>query len=187
MAFIKEKFLPIITLVVVIWVVEIVNFLLGHGLTSWGILPRQMSGLIGIPLAPIIHAGFWHTISNTIPLLILGGLTLMGDRSRFWANSVGVVLLSGILVWLFARGAYHVGASGLVFGYFGMLLARAYFQRSLVSITLAAITIGLYGGILWGLLPLRSYISFEGHLFGLISGIAVAWLDHKFLARRQNT
>ena len=68
-------------LVAVIWIVEIVNFFLGHSLRNWGILPRSFTGLIGIPLAPFIHAGFWHSLSNTIPLLILGGLTLASGSS----------------------------------------------------------------------------------------------------------
>jgi len=187
MEFIKKNFQPIIFLVAAIWVVEIVNLLLGHGLTSWGILPRRVSGLIGIPLAPFLHAGLWHIVSNTVPLLILGGLTLTGGKTWFWGNTVGIVLLSGILVWLFARGVLHVGASGLVFGYFGALLGRAYFERGFISIAVACLTMILYGGILWGLLPLRNYISFEGHLFGLIAGIAVAWLDHKFQSRTEDT
>ena len=163
MEFIKKNFLPVIVLVAAIWVVEVVNVLLGHGLTSWGILPRRLSGLIGIPLAPFLHAGLWHAVSNTVPLLILGALTLIGGKTRFWASTVGIVLLSGVLVWLFARGVPHVGASGLVYGYFGALLARAYFERGLVSIAVACVTMILYGGILWGVLPLRSYVSFEGH------------------------
>ena len=118
---------------------------------------------------------------------ILGALTLIGGKTRFWASTVGIVLLSGVLVWLFARGVLHVGASGLVFGYFGALLARAYFERGLVSIAVACMTMILYGGILWGILPLRSYTSFEGHLFGLIAGTAVAWLDHKFQPRTGDT
>ena len=76
--------------------------------------------------------------------------------------------------------AYHIGASGLVFGYFGILLARAVFERSFLSFAIAAITIALYGGLIWGVLPTRSYISFEAHLFGLIAGVAVAWLERKF-------
>ena len=183
MAFLKENLFPVVVLVAAIWVVEVVNLILGHGLTSWGIAPRRASGLIGIPLAPFIHAGLWHAVSNTVPLLVLGALTLIGGKARFWASTVGIVLLSGVLVWLFARGALHVGASGLVFGYFGALLARAYFERGLVSIAVACATMVLYGGILWGILPLRSYVSFEGHLFGLIAGFAVAWLDHRFQPR----
>ena len=174
-----KMLVPVLSLVVIIWTVEVVNFLLGHRLTSFGILPRSSSGLIGIALSPFIHAGFWHAVSNTVPLLILGGLTLAADKARFWMTTVSIILLSGAFVWLFARSSYHVGASGLVFGYFGALISRAVIERSLKSIVLAMITITLYGGLLWGVLPLRSYISFEGHLFGLVAGILYVWIIHK--------
>jgi membrane associated rhomboid family serine protease len=171
---------PVLILVAIIWIFEAVNLVMGHRLTTWGILPRSIDGLIGIPLAPFIHAGLWHAVSNTLPLIILGGLTLAGDKSRFWIMTAAIILLSGIFVWLFARSSYHVGASGLVFGYFGALLTRAVIIRSLPSIVLAVITITLYGGLLWGILPLRSYISFEGHFFGLVAGVAYVWFNHKF-------
>jgi membrane associated rhomboid family serine protease len=170
---------PVLTLVAIIWIVEIVNFLLGHSLTTYGVLPRSSNGLIGIFLSPFIHAGFWHAVSNTVPLLILGGLTLAADKARFWMTTVSIILLSGAFVWLFARSSYHVGASGLVFGYFGALISQAVIERSLKSIVLAMITITLYGGLLWGVLPLRSYISFEGHFFGLIAGILHIWIISK--------
>lgn len=173
------RFQPIIVLVALIWVVEVVNIFLGHGLASWGILPRSFSGLIGIPLAPLLHGGFWHTVSNTIPLLFLGALTLAGGKRAFWETTVSVTLLSGALVWLFARGSHHVGASGLVFGYFGAILARAAIERSLTSMAIGIITVMAYGGLIWGILPLRSHVSFESHLFGLIAGIFVVWLDAK--------
>jgi membrane associated rhomboid family serine protease len=179
MELLKGKFQPIVAILVAIWIIEIVNFFLGHRLTSWGIFPRSLGGLVGIPLAPFIHASFWHAISNTIPLVILGGLTITAGTTRFWTVTVGVTILSGVLVWLFARSAFHVGASGLVFGYFGAILATAFFKRTILSIVIAVATITLYGGLLWGVLPTRSYISFEAHLFGLIAGIAIAWLYHK--------
>ncbi len=174
------RFRPLIFLLAVIWGVEAVNLIMGHGLASWGILPRSISGLIGIPLAPFIHGSLVHAVSNTVPLIVLGGLTLTAGRGRFWEATILIVLLSGALVWIFARGAYHIGASGLVFGYFGILLARAVFERSIVSFAIAAITVALYGGLIWGVLPSRSYISFEAHLFGLIAGVAVAWLERRF-------
>ena len=180
MNFLKIKLQSLFSLVAVIWIVEIVNFCLGHSLTVWGILPRNLSGLIGVPLAPFIHAGFWHAVSNTIPLIILGGLTMIEGRKRFWTLTVGTILLSGIFVWLFARGAYHVGASGLIFGYFGALLARAVIEHTILSIVIAFITIAMYGGLLWGVLPIWGYFSFEGHLFGLFAGIAIVWFDYKF-------
>jgi len=175
-----NKFQPVIILVALIWIVEVVNLVLGHRLTSWGILPRSFSGLIGIPLAPLLHGGFWHAVSNTLPLLILGSLTLAGGKKMFWETTVNVTLLSGALVWVFAREVYHIGASGLVFGYLGVILARAYLDRSISSIAIAIITVMAYGGLIWGILPTRSYISFESHLFGLIAGFLVVWLNRKF-------
>lgn len=179
-----NKFQPILILVALIWIVEVVNLFLGNRLVSLGILPRSFAGLIGIPLAPMLHNGFWHAVSNTVPLLILGALTLAGGKRMFWETTVNVTLLSGALVWIFAREAYHVGASGLVFGYFGVILARAFLERGITAITVAVVTVMAYGGLLWGILPLRSYISFESHLFGLIAGILVVWLDRKFSKSR---
>ncbi|MBL4615215.1 MAG: rhomboid family intramembrane serine protease [Magnetovibrio sp.] len=180
MKLITKTLAPVLLLLTIIWVVEAVNVFWGHRLATWGILPRNIGGLIGIPLAPFLHAGIWHAVSNTIPLLILGGLTLTAGRKRFWTLTVMIVVVSGILVWMFARSSYHVGASGLVFGYFGALVTRAVIERSISSIVIALITISLYGGLLWGILPQRSYISFEGHFFGLIAGIASIWFFHKF-------
>ena len=177
---IAKKFQPVLILVALIWIVEVVNLFLGHRLVSFGILPRSFTGLIGIPLALMLHSGFWHAVSNTVPLLILGALTLAGGKRMFWETTVNVTLLSGALVWIFAREAYHVGASGLVFGYFGVIMARAYIERSITAIAIAIVTVMAYGGLLWGILPLRSYVSFESHLFGLIAGFVVVWLDRKF-------
>lgn len=176
---IVKRLRPVIFLVALIWAVEVLNFFLDHSLVSWGILPRSVGGLVGIPLAPLLHGGIWHTISNTVPLLVLGGLTLARGQAKFFETTVNIVLLSGLLVWLFARDAYHVGASGLVFGYFGAILARAVIERSLSSMIIGIITVMLYGGLIWGILPLRSHVSFESHLFGLIAGISVVWLEAK--------
>ena len=179
MKFLAKKLGPVITLLTVIWAVEALNLVTGHGLTNWGILPRSLGGLIGIPLAPFIHAGLWHAISNTVPVFILGGLMLSTGEKRFWRITAMIILISGTLVWLFARSSYHVGASGLVLGYFGALLARGYFERSTITIAIAIVTVALYGGLLWSLLPLRSHISFESHIFGLLAGIAAVWLTAK--------
>ena len=177
---IAEKLQPVLILIGVIWAVEVANLVTGHWLVALGIQPRSLSGLIGIPLAPLIHGGLWHTISNTVPLVILGGLTLAGGRARFWKLTAEIAILSGVLVWLFARDAHHVGASGLVFGYFGAILARAFIERSPIAIVIAFVTVVLYGGMLWGVLPLRSYVSYESHLFGLLAGVFLVWLKSRF-------
>lgn len=184
MKYLVEKFKPVLILLALIWIVEIINFLVGHSLTSWGILPRTISGLIGIPLSPFIHGSLWHTLSNTFPFLVLGSLLLTSGHKRFWMTTAGIVLISGLSVWLFARGSYHVGASGLVFGYFGALITRAAIERSLSSAIIALVTVLLYGSILWGLLPLRNYVSFEGHFFGLLAGIIYTWVTAKKPAKK---
>nr|VFK41598.1 MAG: Rhomboid family protein [Candidatus Kentron sp. SD]VFK47528.1 MAG: Rhomboid family protein [Candidatus Kentron sp. SD]VFK80230.1 MAG: Rhomboid family protein [Candidatus Kentron sp. SD] len=163
-----------IAFVAIIWAVEIVNLFMGHGLSRFGILPRTAQGLMGIGLAPFLHAGPIHAALNTAPLFILGAFVSLRGVRTYLAVSVIVILLSGGAVWLFGRPSYHLGASSLVFGYFGFLVARGWYERSFLSLAVAAITILLYGGIIWGILPVRSYISWEGHLFGLIAGIIAA-------------
>jgi len=103
----------------------------------------------------------------------------LGGKGRFWETTICITMLTGLLVWLFARDAHHVGASGLVFGYFGVILARAAIERSITSIFLGLVTIMFYGGLIWGILPMRSHVSFESHLFGLIAGVLIVWLEAK--------
>ena len=103
MEFLQTKLRPILFLLALVWLVEVVNFIFAHGLTTWGIMPRSLTGLVGIPLAPFIHANFWHALSNTIPLLVLGGLTLSIGEKRFWLVTIAIVVLSGIMVWVLAR------------------------------------------------------------------------------------
>jgi membrane associated rhomboid family serine protease len=165
-------------LLVLMWLLEIVDYAaFNHKLDSWGIAPRQAWGLLGIPLAPLLHGSLEHIAANTIPLLVLGGLVLWGSVRRFAVVSLTIVLISGLAVWLLGRGGRtHLGASGLVFGYFGYLIMRFYFDRSLGSLFAAALATLLYGGLLWGLLPMDSHVSWESHLFGFAGGVAAAWI-----------
>ena len=88
-------------------------------------------------------------------------------------------MLTGLFVWYFARSNNHVIASGMVSAYFGILMGRAFIARNIMSVIVAVVTVTLYGGLLWGVLPIRSFVSFESHLFGLIAGVAVVWFDNK--------
>ena len=167
--------------VALIWLVELVDLFVFRGaLDRSGIRPRSESGLWGIAFAPFLHAGLAHLLANTIPLLVLGWLVLVrGLRDWLWVTVV-VVLLGGLGVWLFGRpGTVHVGASGLIFGYLGYLLLRGFFERSLVAISIAVLAGVLYGGALWGVLPGRRGVSWEGHLFGLTGGAAAAGVHRR--------
>ncbi len=162
---------------IIMWGVALLNTFLGYQLNALGIRPRTLIGLLGIPLSPFIHAGIGHMLMNTLPLLILTWLVILHGPRVFLEVSVFIILLSGIGTWLLGRSAYHVGASGLIFGYFGFLVARSWYERSLGSILVAFLTIFLYGGMLWGLLPFHAHVSWEGHLFGLLAGVLAAWLQ----------
>lgn len=170
----KQAFVLLGVFVVAIWALAGVDFLMDNRLAEYGIVPRTMDGLWGIPLAPFLHGGFGHVISNTVPLLMLGGLV----ATRGWQTLLGVtlfvVLLGGAGVWLAARAASHIGASGLVFGYFGYLVARGWYDRRFVSILIAVVVIVVYGGLIFGVLPTDGRVSWEGHLTGLIAGVIAA-------------
>ncbi len=175
------KILSVPTLLM--WVIEGVDQLLFHGsLDLYGIHPRTMSGLWGILFSPFLHASFMHLIANTIPFLVLGGFVMLRGIGRFAAVSAIVLLLGGLGTWLIgSANSVHVGASGVIFGYLGYLIGAAVFERSFVSIVLALIAGGLYGGILYGVMPGQVGISWEGHLFGFIGGIITA----KLLGKRK--
>ncbi len=173
----KRLLLPLLIIVAVMWGVEIIDRLLFHGaLDGLGILPRQVAGLRGIPIAPLLHGSFAHLMANTLPFLALGFLVMLRHSRQFVAVSLTIILISGLGTWLIAPAhTVHIGASGLIFGYFGFLLAAAYTERSPRAIGLALIVIVFYGGLLWGALPQDGPISWQGHLFGLVGGAVAAW------------
>jgi membrane associated rhomboid family serine protease len=177
----KTKAYLIVGLVALLWTVELVNLVLGHRLNVLGIHPRTVVGLPGILLAPFLHGGIGHVLVNTIPFVILGWLVILHGTGTFLEVSLIVILVAGAGTWLFGRPGVHVGASSLIFGYFGFLLGRAWYQRSVGSILVAVVTLALYGGLLWGVLPLHARISWEGHLFGLLGGVLAAWLQQTIL------
>ena len=162
-----------------IWFLEIIDlFIFRGGLDKFGVWPRTAIGLWGILLAPLLHAGFGHLAANTIPFLVLGWFVMIRRLRDFVVVSIITALISGLGIWLTAPAdTVHLGASGLIFGYFGFLLLRGYFERSLSSILLSILVLILYGGMIWGVLPQRFGVSWQSHLFGFIGGgMAAFWL-----------
>jgi membrane associated rhomboid family serine protease len=160
--------------VAVLWAIELIDtLLLDDSLQSNGIHPRRSDGLDGIIWSPWLHSDFGHVTSNTVPFLVLGWLVALRGM-RFWLTvTVTSMLFGGGLVWLLAGGSNHIGASGLVFGYFGALMGAAIRSRRPASLAPAMVAIFLYGTILAGIVP-QDAISWEGHLFGLIVGLVVS-------------
>ncbi|WP_088891345.1 rhomboid family intramembrane serine protease [Leptolyngbya ohadii] len=159
-----------------LWVLETLDqLLLRNRLNRLGIRPRTRIGLRGILFAPLLHGSWGHLAANTVPFLVLGWLVMLGGLRQFAIVSAVVWIVSGLGVWLFApRNSLHIGTSGVVFGYLGFLLARGYFERDLGSIAVAVVVLLLYGSLLWGILPFRRGISWQGHLFGLGGGVLAA-------------
>ncbi len=180
----KSNLFLVLAAFALLWGVEVVNLATGHHLNTWGILPRTLIGLRGIPLSPFLHANLSHLFVNTLPFLVLGGLLCLQGRRAFLSVSLFIIVTGGAALWLFGRTAYHIGASGLIFGFFGYLVGRGWYERSLSSILIALATLFFYGGLVWGVLPTNTYISWEGHLFGLLAGILAARIQG---VRKQDT
>lgn len=163
--------------VLAIWLLEFVDWTIGGRLDQFGIVPREAAGLSGIVAAPFLHGGFGHVAANTIPFIVLGWFVLLRGARSFLFVTLVVLLVGGLGTWLLAPSAsIHIGASGLVFGFFGYLLFRGYFERSWQSILFAILVLLLYGGMLVGLLPTNLPISWQMHLFGFLGGATAAYL-----------
>jgi membrane associated rhomboid family serine protease len=172
-------------LILFIWLVEIADSLIFHGmLDTNGIRPRTVDGLEGILFAPFLHSNFSHLMANTLPLLVLGWFVLLRGFKTFFIVTLTVIFVSGLGTWLIGpANSVHIGASGLIFGYFGYLLLNSWFERSLASVLWAILVFALYGGLIWGVLPQGNGISWQGHLFGFIGGGVAAYL----LAKRDSS
>jgi membrane associated rhomboid family serine protease len=163
--------------VAVIWAAQAFNWAVGYRLnTTFGLIPKQTAGLDGILGMPILHGSFSHLMSNTPPLLLLGTLLAVTATRALLAINVIIVVLGGGLVWLFGSPAIHVGASGLLFGWFGFLVVRGLIDRSPIALGVSLLVGILYGSLIWGLLPGQPGVSWEAHLFGALAGAAAAVL-----------
>lgn len=173
----RPALVALAALVGVMWVSEAVDVVLDGRLDSLGIEPRQVDGLSGVVLAPFLHGGFGHLISNTVPFLVLGAVVALSGLARLLAVTAVVTVVGGLATWLVAPGdTVHLGASGVVFGYAAYLIARGVFDRRLRSIAVGVLVALVYGTtLLFGLVP-RPGVSWQGHLFGALAGVLAARL-----------
>lgn len=177
----KDQITILFGLTALFWLIELVDLFLLQTYSldhRFGIMPGRPIGLLGIIFAPFLHGNLPHLIANTVPFLSLGWLVMLQETADFWRVTGVTMLVGGLGVWLIGQpGSVHIGASILIFGYLGFLLFRGYFQRNAPSIALSILVGIFYGSLIWGVLPTRAGISWEGHLFGFIGGvIAARWI-----------
>lgn len=164
-------------LLAVIWAVEIVNLATDYSLLDYGITPRRREELPDVLTAPYVHISLGHIIGNTLPLAVLGFLCATRGFGRFAAVTLIVSVVGGLGVWLISpANTTTAGASILVFGYFGYLLVRGFVDRRIFDILLAFAITSVYGWtMLWGVFPSTPSISWQGHVFGFVGGVAAAF------------
>ena len=163
----------------VLWIVQIVNATQDYGFDRFGIKPREVDGLWGVLTEPFLHASYGHLLSNTVPLIGVGWVLLMSGLRVFLFVTAVVVVIGDAATWLVAPSGLIVGASGMIFGWLGYLVARAYFTRRWKWIFVAAGLLLFFGTLLGSLLPtVDSRVSWQAHVCGLLTGIAVGWLLH---------
>lgn len=188
----------VVGFVALLYLVEAVDQVGGHRLDRNGIRPLESDGLWGVLFAPLLHANWAHLLANTGPALVLGFLMTLAGQSRFLLATAIVWLVGGLGTWLIGNVGSacgptdHIGASGLIFGWLAFLVVFGWFIRNIWQILVGLVVLVLYGGILWGAVPVLNVcggVSWQGHLCGALAGVLAAYLlsgpERKARARRR--
>ena len=173
----RDKVRLILGFIGIIWLVFLIDMVLPANLVVFGVIPRTITGLLGVVTMPFLHDGWGHILGNTVPLCVLLFL-LAGSRANSAEVVISLILLGGVLLWLAGRGGrVHVGASGLIYGLIAFLIVVGFREQRLVPLAVAVLTGFLYGGtLLSGVLPTVGLaVSWDGHLAGAVAGAVVAF------------
>jgi membrane associated rhomboid family serine protease len=166
----KKAFFIVLGFATVLWAIELIKFFTGLNTFKLGLHPDEISGLIGVFAAPLIHSTFEHLISNTPAILILGTALLYGYPRSCWIVLTMVWFVTEIGVWFTGRPVYHFGASGLTYGVMAFIFVIGIMRRDKLAITLSLLVFFLYGTMIWGIFPHQSGVSYETHLWGACLG-----------------
>lgn len=173
-----HQYLPISAgLVGVLFVIQLINWIVRYRLNILGIWPRTKWGWIGIPFSPFLHGNWGHLILNALPLFIFSNLILLQGLRQYLTVSVIIIVLGGFLIWVFGRRGIHVGASALIMGYLGFIAIGIYYKPTPLSFVVGIISVFYFSAMFMNLFPSQDKrVSWEGHLLGFMSGIAAAYV-----------
>ncbi|WNJ18555.1 rhomboid family intramembrane serine protease [Pontibacter sp. G13] len=167
-------------LLATIWIIHTLQWAMGWHLgATFGVYPRTFSGLMGILTAPLIHGSWEHLASNSLPLVALTASVLYLHRKESTIILIFAWLAPSIWVWVAGRPSYHIGASGMLYALAFFLFFTGVFRKDRLSLTIALIVVLFHGSWIWGVLPIQEGVSWEGHLFGAIAGIILAFYFRK--------
>ncbi|MDX2442576.1 MAG: rhomboid family intramembrane serine protease [Bacteroidales bacterium] len=167
-----------------IWLVWFVEITLDLDFSRYGIFPRKLSGLKGIVFSPLIHADIKHLFNNSIPLLVLTAAIFYFYSSLAFRIFFLTWLMGGIWVWFGGREAYHIGASGLIYGFAAFLFVSGVIRNYIPLLAISMLVVFLYGSLIWGIFPIKPQISYESHMLGAIAGVVLAFHYRKFGPQR---
>lgn len=170
----KAMVVPVILLAMMM----ISYFLESKGWVEWrqfGIRPREPIGLLGVLFTPFLHGSLEHLFNNSVPLLVLGTSLFYFYREIALKTILWIALMGGFWVWVAARPSNHIGMSGVIYGLVSFLFFSGVFRKNMPLIAISLLMVFMYGSLIWGIFPIKEGVSWEGHLFGAISGIVLAF------------
>lgn len=165
--------------IIILWGVKLFERIDHVNLSWYGLYPRTFHGLLGIITAPLLHSDYPHLISNTLPLLILGSIIFFFYRPIAFQVFFWVYFMTNLWVWTAARDAYHIGASGIIYGFVTFLFFSGIFRKDTRLLSLSLFVVFLYGSTIWGIFPIQHGISWESHLMGAFAGFFTAFYFRK--------
>jgi membrane associated rhomboid family serine protease len=165
-----------ILLVVLISITKVMEYLFQIDLVQYGLYPRDPEHLYGIITIPFLHSGWEHLFNNATALFVLGWMLFHFYRPVAWKSLMIIYLLSGLWLWIGGRASYHIGASAVIYGLAGFLFVGGIVRKHLPLMGISLLVLFLYGSMIWGIFPIKEEMSWEGHFFGLLAGVAIAYL-----------
>jgi len=160
--------------IILIWTIKIIEIGFDTSFIQLGLFPQKISGLKGIFLSPLIHKDFNHLLNNSYPLLVLGGMLFHFYKKIAWKLLFLLCVVSGFWLWIIGRPSFHIGASGLIYSLASFLFISGIIKKDPRLYSISMLIVFLYGSMIWGILPTKEEISWEGHLSGFLAGILIA-------------